>query len=290
MSKLSPRPRFGVQYDDTDREDASMALQKSWRGYSVRRRLQAAKSIQSVMRGRLVRKNMSTHRTSSNKRMSEIQRVRNERASRGVRLQRLELEMRMLEATDADSYYKFMVKRQNRAAIKVQKMWRLKVQKKRLLKGRKIDVEVTPELEEAVIKIQRYMRHSRKKWHPPAYPPPQPLRRDLELKIRQHLREPLKDSSMANNPEWVTKEASERFWRYRAERSKQQGDAWNRKIIKREMDNMIARIECTQDLDSLPSIHELEQRGLLRVTRDSTRTTQLGLTDLRRSVSDNRLK
>ena len=40
MSKLSPRPRFGVQYDDTDREDASMALQKSWRGYSVRRRLQ----------------------------------------------------------------------------------------------------------------------------------------------------------------------------------------------------------------------------------------------------------
>eukprot|EP00656_Telonema_subtile_P030079 TRINITY_DN3310_c0_g1_i5.p2 TRINITY_DN3310_c0_g1~~TRINITY_DN3310_c0_g1_i5.p2 ORF type:complete len:298 (+),score=102.94 TRINITY_DN3310_c0_g1_i5:104-997(+) len=262
-------PRFGVAYDKDDLSEAVVKVQASWRGHGIRRQLRAALSIQKMVRGKLGRKQLPLKRQESSERSQKVQ----EALARTHRLRRLEMERKMLESTDADSYFKFMVKRQNRAAIKVQKVWRMKVAARKILKQQKFSIEYTPELENAVLKLQRCLRHARSHWRPPAYPPEPSLRQALEYKIRQHMREPTRESSWENNHEWVQKEASKRFWEYRTKRGDQQQQVWSRKMLRKEMDTVIARIESTSDFDSLMTIPELEQRGLLRASYLNTGST-----------------
>lgn len=288
---------FGVAYDDEDRNAAATSVQSRWRGHSMRRKTIAAQLVQRVTRGRLARTKVPNLKEQQQVRHATEQQLQRQRHSREHRLQRLELEMKMMESVDTNAYVKYMVHRQNRMVIKIQKRWRMKMNKRRMLKGRGVDIEITPQLEKAVRKIQDIVRRTQIRWKQPIYPPPDELNDQLNLRIRAKLKQPLPHTEWENNPDYLEKEATKKFWQYRSKRSDQQAAVWRRRVMRRDMDKMISQIELTSELLNLtscastveldteqPNVLELEKRGLLRSSQYRDATNHI--LKLHRTVSD----
>lgn len=288
---------FGVAYDDEDRNAAATSMQSRWRGHSMRRKTIAAQLVQRVARGRLARRNVPNLKEQQEVRHAAEQQLQRQKHSREHRLQRLELEMKMMESVDTNAYVKYMVHRQNRMVIKIQKRWRMKMNKRKMLKGRGMDIEITPQLEKAVRKIQDIVRRTQIRWKQPIYPPPDELNNQLNLRIKAKLKQPLRHAEWENNPEYLETEATRKFWQYRSKRSDQQTSVWRRKVMRRDMDKMISQIELTSELLNLtnststvelnaeqPNVAELEKKGLLRSSQYRQATNHL--LKLHRTVSD----
>eukprot|EP00658_Telonema_sp_P-2_P076994 TRINITY_DN6861_c0_g1_i2.p1 TRINITY_DN6861_c0_g1~~TRINITY_DN6861_c0_g1_i2.p1 ORF type:complete len:104 (-),score=24.38 TRINITY_DN6861_c0_g1_i2:147-458(-) len=94
------------------------------------------------------------------------------------------------------------------------------------------------------------------------------------------------DPAWENNPKWLESESAKRFAAYRTQRNEQQAEAWKRKMMKREMDNIITRIDGTNNLESLGSITELEQRGLLKMSHlsQSDATAKMAFVHLHKQI------
>lgn len=279
---LPEHANFGVAYDDDDRKAAATNLQSKWRGHSLRRKVAATQMVQKAVRGRLARKAIPAMRTAQEEKDAQVQAQQRQKQSREHRLKRLELELKMMESCDTNAYVKFMVHRQNRLAIKIQKLWRMKVNRRKMLKARGVEIEVTPELEKAVRKIQEVVRRSQIRWKQPVYPPTPELTQQLDYRIKAKLREPMPHASWENNPDWLEGEARKKFWQYRASRAEQQAAKQRRKVMRKDMEKMINQIECTSVLEELPSVLDLTKRGLLRSSQ--YRDANHALTMLHRGV------
>ena len=217
---------------------------------------QAAIRIQSLGRGKIGRRRASKERARTQEReRNREERQRNQRARKN-KLARLELDAKLLDATDHESFVKFQEKRKQRAAIKVQKCWRLKIEARKMRASMMIGgIEVTPQMEAAVRVIQRSATHfinkKRRRWRPATMDMNRIRRSELDLKIKEYVKQPFKDPTWADNEKWLHTEALEKFHEYRLQRSDQAYAAAERKSLRRHIDRSMVVLCNLQSLSDL---------------------------------------
>lgn len=254
-------------YDEEDRRTAATRLQSLWKGYSWRNRLWAAMKIQAIARGRAGRAAVAVERVKRKEKEEANKERQKQKRARANRLQRLELDAKLLDRTDIESFNRFMEKRRERAAIKVQKCWRLKVAQRRMAEEGVYGFEASPEMEAAARVIQRaaqhYINKKRRRWRPATLHLDTGRRMVLEHQIRDYIKKPFKDPAWANNSKWLAEEAMTKFHEYRCVRSDQAFAAAERSCARRAIDRQMLQLERLSSLKDLTTLAETFKMGVM---------------------------
>lgn len=225
--------------------------------------------VKAAARGREGRRAASREKSAQQKRDADLIQRREKSRARANRLHQLELEAKLLDATDIDSFERFIQKRRVRAAIKVQKRWRLHVAIRKKCNSVVVPMEVTPEIEAATRVIQRAMKHyvnrRRRRWRPATAKLSHARRLALDAQIRDHLHRPFREASWASNSDWLREESVRRFHDYRCKRSDEAFAACERSAMRKSIDATVVRMEMTTDFGKL-TLEECEKQGLLKTS------------------------